>query len=157
MQCLIAKTFSSQVFGRTHILTRPCDVFINHRGIDTKRNLAALLYHDLLRLGLHPFLDNKSIRPGDNILHNIDSAIINCKVGIALFSPNYVESYYCLHELALMMQCKKKVIPIFFDIKPSELQVVDDGTWEDEQFKMFKSVLDEAKSIVGLKFNSSDG
>uniref|UniRef100_A0A6N2N952 TIR domain-containing protein n=1 Tax=Salix viminalis TaxID=40686 RepID=A0A6N2N952_SALVM len=98
--------------------TKPCDVFINHRGIDTKRTVATLLYDHLYR---------KNMKPGDKLFDNINGAIRKCKVGVAVFSPRYCESYFCLHELALMMESRKKVIPIFCDIKPSQLRAVDNG------------------------------
>ncbi|KAF8389265.1 hypothetical protein HHK36_025959 [Tetracentron sinense] len=105
--------------------TKRWDVFINHRGIDTKRNVVGLLYDNLTRHKLHPFLDSKTMNPGDKLFDNIDSAIRNCKIGVAVFSPRYCESHFCLHELATLMESKKKVIPIFVDIKPSELHVMD--------------------------------
>ncbi|KAL0398623.1 UNVERIFIED_CONTAM: TIR-only protein [Sesamum radiatum] len=82
----------------------PCDVFINHRGVDTKRNVAGLLYHHLRSLRLRPFLDSKSMKPGDKLFEKIDVAIRECKVGIAVFSPMYCDSYFCLHELSLMTE-----------------------------------------------------
>ncbi|GMH05423.1 hypothetical protein Nepgr_007263 [Nepenthes gracilis] len=100
---------------------RSCDVFINHRGADTKRTISGLLYNHLYSMGFSPFLDSKNMKPGDNLYDNISKAIKDCKVGVAVFSPRYTESYFCLHELSLMMESKKKVIPVFCDIKPSEL------------------------------------
>ncbi|KAK8622754.1 hypothetical protein V6N13_117656 [Hibiscus sabdariffa] len=136
---------------------KACDVFINHRGIDTKRMIASLLYDHLSRLDLQPFLDNKNMKPGDKLFDNIDNAIKNCKVGVAVFSPNYCKSYFCLHELALFMESKKKIIPIFCDIKPSQLVIVDDGKVPAKDLERFKFALEEAKYTVGLTFNSLKG
>ncbi|KAL4309897.1 hypothetical protein GQ457_01G004810 [Hibiscus cannabinus] len=136
---------------------KACDVFINHRGIDTKRTIASLLYDHLSRLDLQPFLDNKNMKPGDKLFDNIDNAIKNCKVGVAVFSPNYCKSYFCLHELALFMESKKKIIPIFCDIKPSQLVIVDDGNVPAKDLERFKFALEEAKYTVGLTFNSLKG
>ncbi|KAL3508639.1 hypothetical protein ACH5RR_028040 [Cinchona calisaya] len=135
----------------------PCDVFINHRSIDTKRTIASLLYDNLVRLRIRPFLDNKNMKPGDKLFEKIDSAIYGCKLGVAVFSPRYCESYFCLHELALIMETKKKVIPIFCDVKPSELRIVDDGSVPHEQIDRFKKALEEAKYTVGLAFDSTKG
>ncbi|PPS09925.1 hypothetical protein GOBAR_AA10725 [Gossypium barbadense] len=118
-----------------------CDVFINHRGIDTKRTIATLLYDHLSWLNLQPFLDNKNMKPGDKLFDNIDNATRNCKIGVTVFSPNYCKSYFCLHELALFMESKKKVIPIFCDIKPSELRIVNNG-------KNLSDVVKNASEIV---------
>ncbi|KAF8370111.1 hypothetical protein HHK36_031855 [Tetracentron sinense] len=133
------------------------EVFINHRGIDTKRSVAGLLYDNLTRHELHPFMDVKSMSPGDKLFETIDSAIRNCKVGVAIFSPHYCESEFCLHELATLLESKKKVIPIFVDIKPSELRVMVNGRFGVEELQRFRWALMEAKYIVGLAFDSSNG
>ncbi|CAL5405810.1 unnamed protein product [Camellia sinensis] len=136
-----------------------CDVFINHRGTDTKRTVASLLYDHLVRLNLRPFLDNKNMKPGDKLFDKIDSAILGCKLGIAVFSPRYCESYFCLHELALIMESKKKVIPIFCDVKPSELRVLVNGSIpiSTMDLRRFNAALEEAKYTVGLTFDSLKG
>ncbi|KAA8526853.1 hypothetical protein F0562_008918 [Nyssa sinensis] len=138
-------------------VSRPCDVFINHRGIDTKRTVASLLYDHLARLNLHPFLDNKTMKPGDKLFEKINGAIGSCKIGVAVFSPRYCESYFCLHELALIMESKKKVIPIFCDVKPSKLQIVDNGSCTPTELQRFSRALEEAKYTVGLTFDSYKG
>uniref|UniRef100_A0A6N2ND01 TIR domain-containing protein n=1 Tax=Salix viminalis TaxID=40686 RepID=A0A6N2ND01_SALVM len=143
-------------YNRTLVTNRaakPCNVFINHRGIDTKRTVATLLYDHFYRLNLHPFLDSKNMKPGDKLFDNINGAIRKCKVGVAVFSPRYCESYFCLHELALMMESRKKVIPIFCDVKPSQLRVVDNGKCAMEDIRRFNWALEEAKYTVGLTFD----
>ncbi|CAI9295130.1 unnamed protein product [Lactuca saligna] len=134
-----------------------CDVFINHRGIDTKRSIASLLYHQLLLSRIPSFLDNKNMKPGDKLFENIDSAILGCKIGVAVFSPRYCQSYFCLHELALMMESGKKVIPIFCDVKPSELRVSDNKMCSGSEIKRFGYAIEEAKNTVGLAFNTTKG
>lgn len=137
----------------------PCDVFINHRGNDTKRTIASLLYDHLTRLRIGSFLDNKNMKPGDKLFEKIDSAIKECKVGIAVFSPRYCDSYFCLHELALFVESKKKVIPIFCDVKPSELRAVNKANLplRPEEIVRFNLALEEAKLTVGLDFDSNKG
>lgn len=139
------------------ITRRPCDVFINHRGTDTKRTIAGLLHDHLSRLRLNPFLDSKNMKPGDRLFDKIDTAIKHCKLGVAVFSPRYCESYFCLHELALIMESRKKVIPIFYDVKPSQLQVPDNGTCSRKELQRFSRALEEAKYTVGLTFDSING
>ncbi|KAG7991695.1 hypothetical protein I3843_02G089900 [Carya illinoinensis] len=137
------------------------DVFISHRGRDTRRNIAGLLYDNLLRLGLSPFLDYRNMKAGDKLYEKIDTVIPYCKVGVVVFSPGYCESLYCLHELALLMECQKKVIPIFYNVKPSQLRVginKYNGTRVPaEKLERFKRALEEAKDILGLRFDSSRG
>ncbi|KAF7822746.1 TMV resistance protein N [Senna tora] len=136
---------------------KPCDVFLNHRSMDTKKTVSSLLYDHLTRFGFNPFLDNKTMKPGDKLFDKINGAILECKVGVAIFSPRYCESKFCLHELALLMECRKKVIPIFCDVKPSQLRVVDAGKLSGHELRRFRWALEEAKYTVGLTFDSSKG
>ncbi|KAF8031237.1 hypothetical protein BT93_D0443 [Corymbia citriodora subsp. variegata] len=150
-----------QVLGRNSQIIRtlkpPCDVFINHRGAETKRSIAGLLHNFLSLLELRPFLDNRSMKPGDKLFDEIDAAIYSSKVGVAVFSPRYCESRFCLHELALMMEMKKRVVPIFCDVKPSQLHVRDDLKHSANHLQRYRDALEEAKNTVGLTFYSSKG
>ncbi|XP_042489238.1 TIR-only protein-like [Macadamia integrifolia] len=158
-KCLGTNIFVSrrQTSSTTPRPARLCDVFINHRGMDTKRNIAALLYDRFVHLKLHPFLDYKTMKPGDELLENIEAVIRDCKVGVVIFSPNYCGSYFCLHELALMTEYQKKIIPIFYDVNPSDLVVVDDGSYPAQKLHRFTLALELAKRRVGLPFDSSNG
>ncbi|XP_043700761.1 TIR-only protein-like [Telopea speciosissima] len=157
-QKVMQRSLAKQLVSRIQpVVRRPCDVFINHRSIDTKRTVAGLLYDHFIRLNLHPFLDSKNMKPGDKLFQHIDSSIRDCKIGVAVFSPTYCRSYFCLHELALLMECKKKVIPIFCDVKPSELLGLDDGICQAKDLNRFKWAIEEAKYTVGLTFDSSNG
>ncbi|KAA8515300.1 hypothetical protein F0562_018470 [Nyssa sinensis] len=127
------------------IKPQPCDVFISHRRIDTKRNVAGLLYDHLSMLNLRPFLDSRNMKPGDKLSEKIDVAIRNCKVGLAVFSPRYCESCFCLHELARIMESRKKVVPIFWDVKPSELRVKFNTRCSPNELRRFKWALEKAK------------
>ncbi|KAJ6416552.1 hypothetical protein OIU84_002416 [Salix udensis] len=155
------KNFCRQILNhhnQIQYLKRPsCDVFINHRCIDTKRTISGLLFDHLSRLRLHPFLDSRNMRPGDRLFDSIDRAIRECKVGVAVFSPRYCESYFCLHELALLMETKRRVIPIFCDVKPSQLHVKNDGSCPPRELQRFARALEEAKFTVGLTFDSLEG
>ncbi|XP_059439740.1 probable 2' cyclic ADP-D-ribose synthase BdTIR [Corylus avellana] len=136
----------------------PCDVFINHRGSDTKKNIAGLLYEHLSRLGIKPFMDSRNMKPGDKLFDEIDAAIGNCKVAVALLSPNYCESRHCLRELTLFMESNKRVLPIFWDVKPSELRVNNNGRqFSGEEISRFERALEQVKYTVGLTFDSSKG
>ncbi|RDX89111.1 Toll/interleukin-1 receptor-like protein, partial [Mucuna pruriens] len=138
-------------------IARPCDVFINHRGIDTKRNIAGLLYDRLTRMGVRSFLDSMNMKPGDRLFDHIDRAILGCRVGVAVFSPRYCDSYFCLHELALLMESNKRVVPIFYNVKPSQLVVKDNGTCPAKELRRFRLALEEAKYTVGLTFDPKIG
>ncbi|KAG9452692.1 hypothetical protein H6P81_005596 [Aristolochia fimbriata] len=152
---IVRSSVSREMSG---IRPRTWDVFINHRGVDTKRTIASLLYDRLTQLNLRPFLDNRSMEPGEQLVQSIASAIGSCKVGVALFSPRYSESYFCLQELALMVEAKKKVIPIFFDVKPSDLRAMACAAGcPPKEMLRFRRALEEASYTVGLTFDSTSG
>ncbi|XP_028775514.1 TMV resistance protein N-like [Neltuma alba] len=133
-----------------------CDVFINHRTVDTRCTGVRLLYDHLIQQRCKPFLDIETMKPGDRLLDTIDKAIRGCKVGVAVFSPRYCDSYFCLHELSLLVESKKRIVPIFYDVKPSQLRVKDSAIWgcSQKDLKRFNLATEEAKSIVGLPFDS---
>ncbi|KAE9452630.1 hypothetical protein C3L33_15468, partial [Rhododendron williamsianum] len=152
-----AMSWWGQIFRRGKMTQSNCHVFINYRRVDTNKNVAGLLYDHFSRLNLRPFLDNKSMKPGDKLFEKIHAAIRDCKVGIAVFSPNYCNSYFCLHELCMIIECKKKVIPIFVDVKPSELRVLDNGSCPAKELVRFREAIEEVNNTVGLTFDSTNG
>ena len=140
------------------------DVFINHRGVDTKHNVARLLYDRLLQLSggrVRSFLDNKSMRPGDRLGASIDEGIRQCKVAVAIFSRRYFDSEFCLHELASIVEARKLLIPIFYGIKPSELvlppAVEESKHHAPKDIERFRLALQEAKYTVGLTYDPKTG
>jgi hypothetical protein len=143
---------------------RRYDVFINHRGVDTKRTVARLIYDRLEQLSggrVRSFLDNMSMRPGDRLEERIDDAIRECGVAVAIFSKHYCDSEFCLHELAMLVEARKVIIPIFYDIKPSELilpdAVVDSKEHLPRDIERFRFALRQAKYTVGLTYDSATG
>ncbi|XP_023002903.1 uncharacterized protein LOC111496557 isoform X2 [Cucurbita maxima] len=124
-------------------IAKPCDVFINHRGVDTKKTVAALLYDRLIRGNFRPFLDYRNLKPGEKLFDELHGAIRQCKVGVAVFSPRYCESYFCLHELAMIIESNKK------------LRIKEDDGYETEDLRRFNWALEQANQLEGIKFNSS--
>ncbi|CAL5062137.1 unnamed protein product [Urochloa decumbens] len=142
----------------------PYDVFINHRGVDTKHNVARLLYDRLEHLSggrVRSFLDNKSMRPGDRLEESISKGIEQCRVGVAIFSKRYFDSDFCLHELASLVEARKIIIPIFYGIKPSELllpeAVVESNAHAPRDIERFRLALREVKYTVGLTYDPATG
>eukprot|EP00253_Pinus_taeda_P012764 PITA_12764 len=98
------------------------DVFINHRGPDAKETFARPLYLRLLSNGLRAFLDKDEMQPGYNFPRQIEHAIRTASVHVAIFSPRYAESYWCLNELLLMSESKAPIIPVFYRVTPAEVR-----------------------------------
>eukprot|EP00253_Pinus_taeda_P004392 PITA_04392 len=99
-------------------------VFINHRG-EVKKNFASRLYRALLSRGLKPFLDQQDLQEGLPFPSQLEAVIRNASVHVAVFSPKYAESYWCLHELLLMRQSGAPIIPVFYHVNPADLRWTD--------------------------------
>ncbi|KAH9303671.1 hypothetical protein KI387_008075 [Taxus chinensis] len=107
-------------------------VFINHRGPDVKKTLASLIHRELNKFGLRVFLDKQELQTGYLLTPAITKAITSASVHIAIFSPKYAESAWCLNELLCMLDCLgAKIIPIFYDIRPSDLRYINKGPYAE--------------------------
>ncbi|GLJ33494.1 hypothetical protein SUGI_0673770 [Cryptomeria japonica] len=62
----------------------PFDVFINHRGPDTKHTLASSIYSTLHGMGLQVFLDKEVLELGDSIPSEIEEAMRTSFLHIAI-------------------------------------------------------------------------
>eukprot|EP00253_Pinus_taeda_P008147 PITA_08147 len=106
-------------------------VFLNHRGPDVKKTFVSHLYNGLTAHGLQVFLDKEEMQKGEKITDEIDGAIRAACIHLAIFSPNYCQSPWCLNELLLMLEMKLKkgstILPIFFHVKPTELRWTEGG------------------------------
>eukprot|EP00253_Pinus_taeda_P036650 PITA_36650 len=107
------------------------DVFISHRGPDVKKTLATHLYHRLCEHDLSVFLDEQELRAGDTVNPQLESAVRTSSVNIAIFSPNYAESKWCLDELLNMVDSMSKykstIIPVFYGVTPAEVRRTQGG------------------------------
>ncbi|XP_048133303.1 disease resistance protein L6-like [Rhodamnia argentea] len=106
-------------------------VFLSFRGPDTRRGFTNVLYHALKDAGIHVFIDDEELRPGEVISGNLLRGINDSKLYIPIFSPNYASSHWCLRELAKMVENtskskdgnKKVILPIFYDVKPNDVKL----------------------------------
>ncbi|XP_057866212.1 disease resistance protein Roq1-like [Cryptomeria japonica] len=106
------------------------DVFINHRGPDTKTKVAQQLYDALQEAGIRAYLDAPETELGDYFPSAIKNVISSAAVHIAILSPQYAESPWCLAELALMFQTKARIIPLFYHVQPSDFRYIKNGVAE---------------------------
>ncbi|KAH9317324.1 hypothetical protein KI387_019093, partial [Taxus chinensis] len=140
-------------------------VFINHRGPDVKKTLALRLYNSLENAGIRAFLDTKEIELGDSIPSAIRNAIFSASIHIAIFSKGYAESAWCLAELDLMLQSKSIIIPVFYDVAPSDLRYFKKGVYADsfakhkakgrhlDKLDNWKQTLHSVSLISGYEFS----
>ncbi|XP_059077647.1 TMV resistance protein N-like isoform X2 [Cryptomeria japonica] len=148
----------------------PYHVFINHRGPDVKKTLASLIFHALDTHGLRVFLDEEELQVGDSLTPAFRSAIRSAVVHIAIFSKAYAQSPWCLDELLWMLgsdYTSAKIIPIFYDIEPSELRHVENGAYAtafeehrkkqrytDDQVESWINALKKVSTISGVVFRT---
>ncbi|GLJ35499.1 hypothetical protein SUGI_0713810 [Cryptomeria japonica] len=100
----------------------PCDVFINHRGPDVKHKLARDIYNALNAMGFRVFLDSEDLQLGDFFPTELQEAISRASLHVAIFSPTYAQSPWCLAELSFMLKSGTPIIPVFYHVAPDDLR-----------------------------------
>ncbi|XP_039166310.1 disease resistance protein RUN1-like isoform X2 [Eucalyptus grandis] len=102
------------------------EVFLNFRGIDTRKNFTDYLYTSLTDAGIHVFRDDNELCVGEEIGPELLCNITQSTISIPIISKNYVSSKWCLHELVQMLKCKRSkgqiVLPIFYKVEPSQVR-----------------------------------
>ncbi|KAH9289146.1 hypothetical protein KI387_033263 [Taxus chinensis] len=99
------------------------DIFVSHSRSD-KSSVASILYDELVRSGLKVFLDEKKDEMNDILTDSIQEAISNASLHIPILSKQYAESYWCLNELSFMFKTGAPILPIYYDIQPSDLLLI---------------------------------
>ncbi|XP_048421708.1 disease resistance protein RML1A [Pyrus x bretschneideri] len=101
------------------------DVFISFRGEDTRLTFTSHLHDALLQKKIETYIDYRLVR-GDEIWPALLEAIQKSTLSVIILSKSYASSTWCLDELVHILKCKEKygqmVIPIFYDINPSEVR-----------------------------------
>ncbi|KAH7428288.1 hypothetical protein KP509_10G085000 [Ceratopteris richardii] len=142
-----------------HIEMSPSyDVFLCHRGPDTKRNLVSVLSGMLSCKGITSFVDYE-IPAGSVVNPAIKEAIKRSSAHIVIFSSMFEESSWCLNEVDQIMNIQsspgtsnkpRKVIPIFCDVQRSEVR----QRAVDSKYHVNHSTIEDikrwAKAVQGL-------
>nr|WIL60002.1 nodulation protein [Melilotus officinalis] len=101
------------------------DVFLSFRGEDTRDNFKSHVYAELDRKKIKTFIDDKLER-GDEISPSLIKAIEESSIYVVILSKHYASSTWCLDELTKILECKRKykreVIPVFYDVDPSDVR-----------------------------------
>lgn len=150
-------------------------IFINHRGSDVKKTFASHLYRRLLSYGFRVFLDQPELQRGEEIDSQIKGAIETASVHVAIFSPGYAQSSWCLDELVLMLKSMESgaatVIPVFYKVKPSNLRWTDKkrgyakaflnheekGRYSKERLAGWRKALSDVSHISGFELEACNG
>ncbi|XP_065622345.1 disease resistance protein RUN1-like [Quercus suber] len=84
------------------------DVFLNFQGEDTRHTFTDHLYEAFRLRGIETFRDSEKLQLGQEIASELIQAIENSQYAIVVFSEKYADSWWCLDELAKIVECKKK-------------------------------------------------
>ncbi|XP_058747554.1 disease resistance protein RPV1-like isoform X2 [Vicia villosa] len=98
------------------------DVFLSFRGEDTRECFTKKLYQSLYTQGIRAFMDDEGLDRGDRIDITLLQAIDDSAASIVIISPNYADSHWCLDELVRIFECKRLVIPVFYQVDPSHVR-----------------------------------
>ncbi|CAN5971991.1 unnamed protein product, partial [Sphagnum jensenii] len=147
------------------------NVFLNHRGPDVKKDFVAHLHEALFNAGLHPFTDMESLVKGQHGQTSIYEALGGASVHVAVFSKGYADSTFCLDELCAMLESKKRVIPVFYDVSPDDLKCTNklqNGAYANAfrkthkkqpqaQVEKWKKALYDAAELFGFRLADYNG
>ncbi|RHN65892.1 putative TIR domain, winged helix-turn-helix DNA-binding domain-containing protein [Medicago truncatula] len=146
------------------------DVFLSFRGIDTRNNFTGNLYHSLHhQRGIQTFMDDEEIQKGEEITPTLLQAIKQSRIFIAIFSPNYASSTFCLTELVTILECSmlqgRLFLPVFYDVDPSQIRnltgtyaeafakhEVRFGDEKDSKVQKWRDALRQAANVSGWHF-----
>lgn len=146
-------------------------VFINHRGPETKKKLASLIYYRLINCGLRVFHDKDELRTGDTVCLGIRKAIRSVSIHICVFSELYAELRLCFAELCWILKSshERAIIPVFCDVEPHDLLYGDQGHYAVafgehqrkgkvavEVVKEWKEAFRKPTKISGLVFKTNE-
>ncbi|KAK4766169.1 hypothetical protein SAY87_007811 [Trapa incisa] len=105
------------------------DVFVSYRGEDMRRGFASHLFHALEQADIRCFRDIERQERGQVVDPMLIKAIRDSRIAIIIFSTNYADSNWCIKEVVEILECNKlykehghEVIPIFYDVEPSEVR-----------------------------------
>ena len=142
------------------------DVFLNFRGVDTRRNILHSLYAALVQKGISTFKDDKVLKRGKPIPSELYNGIERSRFFIVIFSKNYASSSWCLDELTKIVECHQEkkghtIFPVFFGVEPTEVRKQEGSFGEAfakheevfkenlEKVKKWRDALEEVAKISG--------
>ncbi|GLJ28835.1 hypothetical protein SUGI_0568270 [Cryptomeria japonica] len=146
-------------------------IFINHRGPDVKDTLARAIYYALQARGFRVFLDSEGLQLGDFFPAEVEEAMRSASLHLAIFSPTYAQSPWCLAELSFMLKSGKPIIPVFYCVRPTDLRWVAQGKgvyvnafseyeekhrFSSEKLQEWKTALHKVSFYIGAIINNKD-
>ncbi|KAG0613627.1 hypothetical protein M758_6G117300 [Ceratodon purpureus] len=109
-------------------------VFLCHSG--AQKGFVEQLDKDLRSVDRHPFFDKDrdSLPIGDNFPNLIFRAIDQCQVGVVVLTNEFfMRSHWPMFEVVRMVECGRKIMPIFLGISPGDLSNEEKlGEWKSK-------------------------
>ena len=134
-------------------LTYEYEVFVSFSAEDTHKSFTCHLFGALDRKGIHVYKSGF-------IRTELMKAIKKSRIAVVVFSKNYGNLEWCLDELVKIMECKRlfnqRVIPIFYDVSPSEVRKQKGNFAEallngsGDKVKSWRVALTDAANLAGL-------
>nr|GMC88090.1 disease resistance protein TAO1-like [Ipomoea batatas] len=121
------------------------DVFLSFRGEDTRHGFTDRLYNELVRNGVRTFRDDEELPRGEEIAPVLIAAIQDSAASIAVISENYASSKWCLEELATILECKRLMLPVFYEVDPSDVR--RQGGAFERDFRNHQMTVDAGKIL----------
>ncbi|MFS7966259.1 putative TIR domain, P-loop containing nucleoside triphosphate hydrolase [Helianthus anomalus] len=136
------------------------DLYLSFSGEDTRHAFTDHLYHALTRAGLRTLRDDDAIQSGQEIKPAIETAINESRGSIVILSKNYAKSRWCLDELCLILEQRRKsnhiVLPIFYHVDPSDVRnqrgsiSIEGSKWREDDVMRWKEALREVANLKGM-------
>ncbi|KAL1194349.1 Disease resistance protein RML1B [Cardamine amara subsp. amara] len=97
------------------------NVFPSFHGQDVRKTFLSHLRNQFDSNGITMF-DDQGMERSQTIALALIRAIRESRISVVVLSKNYASSSWCLNELVEIMECKNIVMPIFYQVDPSEVR-----------------------------------
>ncbi|XP_059066048.1 disease resistance protein Roq1-like [Cryptomeria japonica] len=129
------------------------------------------LYNSLQQAGIRTYVDAPETELGDYFPSAIKNAISSATIHIAILSPQYAESAWCLAELSLMFQTRARIIPVFYGVQPSDFRYIKnevadafrkheekekEGRYPKHDIQQWKECLQNVSGIKGYEMKEQN-